>query len=50
MFADTAAGWQHFLHRLFLAAAGRDPWPDPGPDPWQETSDGRRGPADLPGD
>lgn len=28
--AQHAAGWEHYLLRLTLAAAGRDP----GPDPW----------------
>jgi uncharacterized protein YndB with AHSA1/START domain len=31
------AGWEHFLARLAIAAAGGDP----GPDPWQRTADGR---------
>jgi uncharacterized protein YndB with AHSA1/START domain len=29
-----AVGWKHFLDRLVLAAAGRDP----GPDEWDETA------------
>jgi uncharacterized protein YndB with AHSA1/START domain/DNA-binding transcriptional ArsR family regulator len=29
-----ATGWQHFLGRLALAAAGQDP----GPDPWHQTA------------
>ena len=29
----SAAGWDHYLARLALAAAGRDP----GPDPWART-------------
>ena len=31
-----AAGWQHFLARLSIAAGGDDP----GPDPWQEQPPG----------
>jgi uncharacterized protein YndB with AHSA1/START domain len=31
------AGWEHFLARLAIAAAGGDP----GPDPWQRAADGR---------
>jgi uncharacterized protein YndB with AHSA1/START domain len=31
------AGWEHFLGRLAIAAAGSDP----GPDPWQRTADDR---------
>jgi uncharacterized protein YndB with AHSA1/START domain len=31
-----AAGWQHFLARLNIAAGGDDP----GPDPWQEQAPG----------
>ena len=30
------AGWDHFLPRLAVAAAGNDP----GPDPWQAAADG----------
>ena len=29
-----ATGWNHFLPRLTLAAAGTDP----GPDPWNQAS------------
>jgi uncharacterized protein YndB with AHSA1/START domain len=35
----SAAGWEHYLARLVIAAAGRDP----GPDPWAEE------PTDMPG-
>ena len=31
------AGWEHYLARLAIAAAGGDP----GPDPWQRTADDR---------
>jgi uncharacterized protein YndB with AHSA1/START domain len=31
------AGWEHYLGRLAIAAAGGDP----GPDPWQRTADDR---------
>jgi uncharacterized protein YndB with AHSA1/START domain len=31
-----AAGWQHFLARLSIAAGGDDP----GPDPWQDQAPG----------
>ncbi len=30
------AGWQHYLNRLVIAAAGEEP----GPDPWEDTADG----------
>jgi len=29
--ASHARGWAHYLERLAVAAAGRDPGPDPGP-------------------
>jgi uncharacterized protein YndB with AHSA1/START domain len=29
--ANHARGWAHYLERLAVAAAGRDPGPDPGP-------------------
>ncbi len=29
--ANHARGWAHYLARLAVAAAGRDPGPDPGP-------------------
>lgn len=35
----SAAGWDHYLARLMLAATGHDP----GPDPWAEPPTGRSG-------
>jgi uncharacterized protein YndB with AHSA1/START domain len=37
-----AAGWQHFLARLTIAAAGDDP----GPDPWDQSGPDEGLPAD----